>query len=159
MNKDSITGDIIGVYLRQLGATKIQEFNSRMHIVEFDLGDGWEVSYVFNITKNDKYFLQRMRPYAIAHGKFSNAKEIIEFIRTDIAKFKNAKKSHNFSKFLEDTAKGNELVQEMEHLFLNHNVDPETLDLIQEHLQQIIQLIRKQHKSDTFIEIDAEDIK
>ena len=49
MNQNTVTGDYININLRQLGATSIKEFNSIMHIAEFDLGDGLIVSYVFNI--------------------------------------------------------------------------------------------------------------
>ena len=56
MNQNTVTGDYININLRQLGATSIKEFNSIMHIAEFDLGDGLIVSYVFNITRHKKYF-------------------------------------------------------------------------------------------------------
>ena len=72
MNQNTVTGDYININLRQLGATSIKEFNSIMHIAEFDLGDGLIVSYVFNITRHNKYFLQRMQPYAMVHGKFAS---------------------------------------------------------------------------------------
>ena len=55
MNQNTVTGDYININLRQLGATSIKEFNSIMHIAEFDLGDGLIVSYVFNITRHNKY--------------------------------------------------------------------------------------------------------
>lgn len=57
MNQNTVTGDFININLRQLGATSIKEFNSIMHIAEFDLGDGLIVSYVFNIhdTTNISY--------------------------------------------------------------------------------------------------------
>ena len=38
MNQNTVTGDFININLRQLGATSIKEFNSIMHIAEFDLG-------------------------------------------------------------------------------------------------------------------------
>ena len=44
MNQNTVTGDYININLRQLGATSIKEFNSIMHIAEFDLGDGLIVS-------------------------------------------------------------------------------------------------------------------
>ena len=44
MNQNTVTGDFININLRQLGATSIKEFNSIMHIAEFDLGDGLIVS-------------------------------------------------------------------------------------------------------------------
>ena len=74
MNQNTVTGDYININLRQLGATSIKEFNSIMHIAEFDLGDGLIVSYVFNITRHNKYFLQRMQPYAMVN--FGSKKEM-----------------------------------------------------------------------------------
>lgn len=65
MNQNTVSGDIIAFNLKQLGATDIKVFDSRMHIANFDLGNGLIVSYVFNITRKDKFFLQRMRPYAM----------------------------------------------------------------------------------------------
>ena len=93
MNANSISGDMINFRLRQLGATSIREINSIMHIVRFQLENGFEVAYVFNITKNNKYFLQRMRPYALAHGKMADAESIVAFITEDIAKFRQAQRS------------------------------------------------------------------
>ena len=87
MNQNTVTGDYININLRQLGATSIKEFNSIMHIAEFDLGDGLIVSYVFNITRHNKYFLQRMQPYAMVHGKFASDQEIIDFITADLKLF------------------------------------------------------------------------
>ena len=82
MNQNTVSGDIIAFNLKQLGATDIKVFDSRMHIANFDLGNGLIVSYVFNITRKDKFFLQRMRPYAMVKGKYADQREIIEFIKT-----------------------------------------------------------------------------
>ena len=84
MNKNTVSGDIIAFNLKQIGATDIKVFDSRMHIANFDLGDGLIVSYVFNITRKDKFFMQRMRPYAMVKGKIANQKEIIAFIKDEI---------------------------------------------------------------------------
>ena len=56
MNQNTVSGDIIAFNLKQLGATDIKVFDSRMHIANFDLGNGLIVSYVFNITRHNKYF-------------------------------------------------------------------------------------------------------
>ena len=100
MNENTVTSDFININLRQLGATSIKEYNSIMHIAEFDLGDGLIVSYVFNITRHNKYFLQRVQPYAMIHGKFASDREILEFIQSDLKRFVNAKNSKNFDTFL-----------------------------------------------------------
>ena len=84
MNVNTISGEIISTSLRQMGADSVKEIHGIMYIVNFVLNCGNEVSYVFNITKGNKYFLQRMRPYAIPYGKFADGDEIIEFIKNDI---------------------------------------------------------------------------
>ena len=122
MNQNTVTGDYININLRQLGATSIKEFNSIMHIAEFDLGDGLIVSYVFNITRHNKYFLQRMQPYAMVHGKFASDQEIIDFITADLKRFENAKNSHNFNTFLLISHLGHHITENIEQLFLNYNV-------------------------------------
>ena len=109
MNENTVTGDIIALKLRQLQTKDIRMIRSNMYFVDFELDDGTKVSYVFNITKGDKFFLQRMRPYAIVHGKFGTADEIVDFIRKDIAMFRNAVKSSNFPAFVKTFQAGSEV--------------------------------------------------
>ena len=90
MNRNTVSGDIIDWQLRQMGASNITFVNSNMYIVDFKLEGGLLVSYVFNITRGDKYFLQRMRPYAMVQGKYANTAQIAEFIEKDLSKFRNA---------------------------------------------------------------------
>mgnify|MGYP000095111221 CR=1 FL=1 len=64
MITSSFSGDIINVSLRQIGATSIKEVrNGIMYIAKFQLDDEVCVTYVFNVTKRDKYYLQR----AVSH--------------------------------------------------------------------------------------------
>ena len=119
MNKNTVSGDIIDWQLRQMGASNITFVNSNMYIVDFKLEGGLLVSYVFNITRGDKYFLQRMRPYAMVQGKYANTAEIAEFIEKDLSKFRNAERSSNFVKFIEISKKGAEFAEALENLFLN----------------------------------------
>lgn len=150
MNQNTVTGDFININLRQLGATSIKEFNSVMHIAEFDLGDGLIVSYVFNITRHNKYFLQRVQPYAMVHGKFASDQEIIDFITEDLKRFQNAKNSHNFNTFLIISHLGHHVTENIEQLFLNYNVDSDQLENIQDELEDslnhILSLFEKSKK-------------
>ena len=57
-----------------------------MYKVEFKLSDDLTVTYVFDVTKHDKYYIQRIAPYPISHGDFASADEVIEFVRRDITK-------------------------------------------------------------------------
>lgn len=136
MNQNTVSGDMIALKLRQLKADQIEMIHSNMYFVSFTLENGTPVSYVFNITKGEKYFLQRMRPYAMVSGKFADANEIVEFIRNDITMFRNAANSKNFPSFLETLDAGMDVLREIEMLFLSHNVSPEALHEIKEHLKE-----------------------
>ncbi len=104
MITSSFSGDIINASLRQLGASSIKEIrNGILYIAKFELSEDLCVTYVFDVTKRDRYFLQRVTPYPISHGDFTSAQEVVEFIRKDIRKFRNAQNSHNFPKFLDTT--------------------------------------------------------
>lgn len=138
MNKDTVSGDIIDLKLRQMDASNITFVNSNMYIVDFRLESGVLVSYVFNITRGDKYFLQRMRPYAMVQGKYADTKEIVEFIKKDLEKFKNAEHSSNFEQFLNVSKKGLHLAEAVENLFLNYNVDKEELRDMNEKLDKML---------------------
>lgn len=138
MNINSIEGDLIEVSLRQLGATKIKMIKSNMYFVNFELGDGMIVSYVFNITSHDKYFLQRMRPYAIVHGKFADEREIVEYITQDLEKFRKAAQSRNFATFVAEAERISKMNEYIEDLFLNYNVDRRALEKLGQDIDDLI---------------------
>ena len=154
MNENTVTGDIIALKLRQLDTKDIRMIRSTMYFVAFELEDGTRVSYVFNITKGNKYFFQRMRPYAIVHGKFGTADEIVEFIRKDIAMFRNAVKSSNFPAFVKTFEAGSEVSRQIERLFLTHNTNPQKLEEIYDVLQVIIARITELNETSERIEIE-----
>ena len=128
MNRNTVSGDIVDLNLNQMGATQITKLRSYMYIVDFELENGLMISYVFNITKHDKYFLQRMRPYAMVQGKYADTQEITKFIKEDLKRFRNAEGSSNFSEFVDISRKSVQLAHDLETLFLNYNVDRATLD-------------------------------
>lgn len=138
MNKNTVIGDIVDLKLGQMGATQITKLRSHMYIVDFTLDNGMKISYVFNITKHDKYFLQRMRPYAMVQGKYADTKEITKFIKEDLRRFRTAEHSTNFEEFIDVSRKGVQLSQELENLFLNYNVDKATLDEMQGTLNRMM---------------------
>ncbi|MCQ4636959.1 hypothetical protein NE619_09465 [Anaerovorax odorimutans] len=150
MVKNSASSDFINMNLRQLGAASIQAIGSKMHLVTFEISDTVKVSYIYNVTRKDKFFLQRTEPYAIAKGKFADENEIVEFIQKDIESFRNAAGSRNFEKFSAIGKKLSNMIQNVEEMFLTCNVDGELLedvssrlDSIDLELKQIIQLSQK----------------
>lgn len=150
MTKNTASSDFINMNLRQMGATEIKAVGSKMHLVTFELSETVTVSYVYNITRKDKFFLQRAEPYAIIKGKFADENEIVDFIQKDITAFRNAACSHNYEKFSSIGKKLTELVGNVEELFLTCNVDGELLedvssrlDSIDLEIKQIMQLSKK----------------
>ena len=146
MITSSFSGDIINASLRQLGASSIKESrNGILYIAKFELSEDLCVTYVFDVTKRDRYFLQRVTPYPISHGDFTSAQEVVEFIRKDIRKFRNAQNSHNFPKFLDTTNAMVLFSHAVELLFLERNVTPEDLDSIYQTIQSGLHKIKDIH--------------
>ncbi|MCI5898011.1 MAG: hypothetical protein SOY83_02955 [Anaerovoracaceae bacterium] len=152
MKERTVTSDVLNMSLRQLKPTEIHEIDSAMHIVKFNLENGITVSYVYNITMENKYYLQRMQPYAIPHGKFSDENEIVEFIRDDIVKFRNAAKSSNFDRFTKVAGSISDLTEQFENMFIDHNIDPADMDLIETKLEALIDEIKTvKDRSETLV--------
>ncbi len=156
MNRNTVSGDIIGFTLRQLGATDIKVFNSRMNIVSFDLGDGFIVSYVFNITRKDKFFLQRMRPYAMVKGMYADQNEIIEFIKDDITRFRTSIQLNDADKYINLAERISNLHERMEHIFLHHKVDKITLDRLNAEFGELAQEVENIHCESEVIKVHTE---
>lgn len=145
MNKNSVSGDIIAFKLRQLGATDIKVFQSRMNIVNFDLADGFRVSYVYNITRKEKFFLQRMRPYAMVKGMYADQNEIIDFIKDDIKRFKTAIRLNDVDKYINLAERVNGIYERLEHIFLHHCVDDVIFDRLNAEFGEMAQEIENIH--------------
>lgn len=144
MITSSFSGDIINVALRQMGAASIKEVrNGILYIAKFELAEDLCVTYVFNVTKRDKYYLQRVEPYPISYGDFDGAGEVVEFIGRDIRKFRNAMQSHNFPKFLDTTNEMVRLSHAIELLFLERNVSAEDMEGLQQALEAGIDKIKE----------------
>lgn len=154
MNANTVSGDIIAFNLKQIGATDIKVFDSRMHIANFDLGDGLIVSYVFNITRKDKFFLQRMRPYAMVKGKYADQNEIISFIKEDIARFKRSLKLNNMDKYIELAEKTEKAYESMEHIFLHHKVDDVIMDRLTKEISDLSDELEEIRKASEVIKLD-----
>lgn len=144
MITSSFSGDVINVSLRQIGASSIKEVrNGILYIAKFELTEELCVTYVFNVTKRDKYYLQRVSPYPISYGDFEGAGEVVEFIRRDIKKFRNAINSHNFPRFLQTANEMVQLSHAIELLFLERNVSAEDIDSLYHGLEDGLNRIKE----------------
>ena len=122
----TFSGELINVALRQLGATRIVETrNGIMYKVEFKLSDDLTVTY------------------PISHGDFASADEVIEFVRRDITKFRNAMQSHNFPKFLETAHAMVRFTHAVELMFLERNIPEEDMEAVRRSIDDGLDQVRE----------------
>lgn len=147
MKINTVKGDSIEILLRQLGAKKIIKCSGNLYFIKFILDNNFKVLYTYNINDKNKYFLQRIAPYPIPQGTFSNEIKIIDFIKKDIRKFKQGLKSEHFDSFLEATSSANKFVQELDDYYLNYQFNEDVLeDSISDYLVKINKDIEELNK-------------
>lgn len=145
IDTSSTKGDSIEVLLRQIGASKITKVKGYLYFIKFNV-DGIEITYTYNINHKNQYFLQRIEPYPLGKGVFSNEIEIVSFIEKDINKFKAAKELIDFDKFLDLNHKVTDLTTKLEHLFLNYDVSSINIEKLQSMLDSFneeVNVLRK----------------
>ena len=151
MNQTLAQGEAIETRLRLMGATEVQRVQGILYYVTFTFEDGEEVSYVYNINAKRQYFLQRIKPYPLPEGVFSDEGQVVEFIKRDMKKFTNARNSSNFPQFLELTNTMNLMTKDMESFFLNYNVDKKYIMKLVEDLQDIRKTIEASKRASEHI--------
>ena len=129
-----------------LGAN-VQVVSSKMVYVEFLLENDLKVSYVYNINKKNKYFLERIKPYPLPIKEFSSAEEVINIIELDYTQYKNAANSKNIRDFIELNREFHSVMKSFEDLFLYYNVPKEVLVTMKENVTKVQDLITKATKS------------
>ncbi len=132
---DSVKGDSIQILLRQLGASKIQKVQGDLYFIKFILENNLEVMYTYNINAKNQYFLQRIEPYPLPQGAFSNQIKLVDFIKQDVHKFKEGIKSKYFDDYLETTAQANKFIRLLDDFYLNYKVEEDSL--VSDSLSQI----------------------
>lgn len=148
MGLSTFRGDYIDAALRQQNATKIKVVSGHQHVAYFDIGDDFQVVYVFAITAENRFFLQRAAPYPMLHGRFTTEKEMLEFIKEDLRAFRNAKRSSNFEQFIGSVCEFTTLGKDLEHLFMNHNVSREDLAVLRARGAELRALLEEvEHRS------------
>ena len=88
-------------------------------------------------------YLRRVNPYPMLLGKFYGETDVVDFIRRDITKFKNASKSDKFKQFIELTDNLTQFNREIEQLFLNRNVPTAAFEEFSEEMERIRETIEQ----------------
>lgn len=112
--------DNVAMLLRQLGA-EVTEIHGLVCFVRFPLG-GEELLYVYNLNADDRYYLQRAKPYPMSAGVFPTADAIAEYIEHDLRAFQNAVNSGHYAEFVALNRRLVALSQGFEDAFLRFNV-------------------------------------
>jgi uncharacterized protein YdcH (DUF465 family) len=135
--------------LTQMGA-KVTSIHGVLFYVKFIIGEV-EIFYVFNVNAKNQYYLQRVLPYPVGAGAFESPDLVIDYIREDIEKFKNASQSSRFSDFITVSSKLHKIVHGFEELFLDHNVLPDQMEAIEKSILELSSILEKSMKKSPLI--------
>jgi hypothetical protein len=141
MNINSAQQEKLDMLLTQMGA-KVTSIHGVLFYVKFIIG-AVEIFYVFNVNAKNQYYLQRILPYPVGAGAFASPDLVIDYIREDIKKFKNASQSSRFNDFITISSKLHTIVHDFEELFLNHNVSPAQMEAIEKSILELSEILGK----------------
>ena len=127
---DRITESMANMMLRQMGAVQIKNMRARVNKVKFKLEEHLNVTYIYEVKKNDVIYLNRVRPYGMFLGSAENERELVSAIRKDLEIFRHAHDNPNFHKYIEVTLKIQDLVKRLEMAYLDKDVSREKLESI-----------------------------
>ncbi len=140
--------------LEQKGG-EVKIIKSKTCYVKF-MVDGLKLSYVYNINKDGKFFLERISPYPMPVREFKMEGTVVDLILFDVEQFKNASKSRNMQEFIDVSMQINKTVRSFEHLFLYYNVENEHLKEMHKKLNEIGELITETRESSDRIYYDED---
>lgn len=137
LTTDRVASDMINMMVKQLGATSVKNIPAHINIYEFEINDELTIKYMLDLRRDHAIYLRRVNPYPMLLGKFYDETDVVEFIRRDISKFKNASKTDKFSKFLELADNLTQFNREIEQLFLNRKVPTAAFEEFSEEMDRV----------------------
>lgn len=160
MVSGNVSSDLLNMALRQLGATSIDSKICKMNLIKFEISDDLTLSYICNTVGQERIYMMRLSPYPIRNARFDSVDSVVEYISRDITLFKNATLTNKYSTFLDILDKSSIMREEIENLFLFYKIDRDTLDKINEEMDDIIEKIKNTDKKQLqeIIDIREEDI-
>ena len=137
LTADKVASDMIDMMMKQLGATSIKNMPAHINVYEVEVNGQLAIKYMLDLRRDHAMYLRRVNPYPMLLGKFYGETDVVEFIRRDISKFKNASKTDKFSKFLELADNLTQFNREIEQLFLNRKVPTAAFEEFSEEMEHI----------------------
>jgi hypothetical protein len=122
--------------LIMLGAN-VQIVTGKTVYVKFKLKGDIEVAYLYNINKNNKYFLERIKPYPLSIKEFETTDDVVKTIQLDYEQFQNAVNSHNIKNFVDINKSLHKTIKQFEDLFLYYNLPANVVDDMREDILNI----------------------
>lgn len=130
--------------LRDLGA-KVIDNNGVNTDVIFDIGPTY-IAYMYQLTEDSTFILERRAPYAMGIGVFENEEEIVDLITEDIRQFRNAANSNHFLEFVQINSELARLVRIFEDLYLYYNIDSDDIEEIHGSIIDVLRTIKDVEK-------------
>lgn len=125
--------------LRELGC-KVKSIQGIMFFVKYESKE-LKISYLYHITKNNKYFLERIKPYVVVAGEFGTEEDVVKAISIDLEQFQNASHSSHFNEFIAIDTSISDTVARFEDLFLYYNLAQDDIDLLNQEIRKINDLL------------------
>jgi len=139
-----------------LHGANVQVVSGKMVYVKFKLKEGIEVSYVYHVNKNNKYFLERIKPYPLSIKEFESAEDVVDLIMEDYEQYKNAVNSKKINDVVSIMKDLHNSIRSFEDLFLNYNIQEELIFSIKNSLKEIQENISQSPKTSSRIVIEKD---
>ena len=137
LTADKVASDMIDMMMKQLGATSIKNMPAHINVYEFDINGELTIKYMLDLRRDHAMYLRRVTPYPMLLGVFYGETDVVDFIKRDIAKFRNASKTDKLNKFLELADGLTQFNREIEQLFLNRKVPTAAFEEFSEEMEHI----------------------
>jgi hypothetical protein len=135
MNVNSTTQDILNMELKQIGA-KVRSVHGIVCYISFFVAN-IKITYLYNINKNNDFFLQRINPYPLSVGVFKKQSDIVNFIKKDIKRFEAASQHSCFQRYIDLNLGFYESLNKMENLFIDHDMSQKNFKKLESALDSL----------------------
>lgn len=121
--------DKLTMELHQMGAT-VKSLHGIVCYISF-MTFNTKITYLYNINKDNEYFLQRISPYPLSVGAFKTESDIVKFIKEDIRKFECTSSHNCFKRFIDLNLSFQKALDDMENLFISSDMTEEYFEIME----------------------------
>ncbi|MCY6483381.1 hypothetical protein OW763_03290 [Clostridium aestuarii] len=153
----SVKDSMLKFQLEQLGA-EVCNIKEPLYYIKFTI-HGTKFRYLYHINRKNKYFLERISPYNMPIAGFDLEENIINSIKIDIEKFKNAKNSKKFENFIYTNQDIVNIAKIFEKIYLHYNISKYDLKEINDEICNIKSKLEDIVKTNKIVYDVDEDIE